>query len=345
MSALTAMKTLYPWQAAPWSQLMREADRLPHALLITGEEGIGKRRFAEYLAQFLLCEDSAKTTAPCGVCDGCRWYLAGNHPDFRLVSPEEKDGEAAEDAKPKRKSQVIGVDDIRDLADFVNLTAHRKGIRVTLVYPAETLNLSAANAFLKTLEEPPSGAVFILVSNHWRRLLPTIRSRCRVFPLVMPDQAVAMKWLAEQQVVNPALHLAHTGGAPLAALNDASAEWLPNRKAFLTHIANPATLDVLAVAVELEKAKLEMSLVVSWLQKWVHDLISIKMTGKLRYYSDWKNDLTRLAAQSPEFFHYTDRLNEAMRQAHHPLNQRLVFESLLFAYLDALRAKGSRGKR
>ncbi|WP_205836332.1 DNA polymerase III subunit delta' [Iodobacter violaceini] len=339
------MKTLYPWQAAPWSQLMREIDRLPHALLITGEEGIGKRRFAEYLAQLLLCEDSAKTTTPCGVCDGCRWYLAGNHPDFRLVSPADTDAEAGEDAKPKRKSQVIGVDDIRDLADFVNLTAHRRGIRVTLVYPAEALNIAAANALLKTLEEPPSGAVFILVSNHWRRLLPTIRSRCRVFPMATPDQTVATAWLAQQQVVNPALHLAHTGGAPLAALEDASAEWLPNRKTFLAHIANPAVLDVLAVAAELEKAKLEMSLVVSWLQKWGHDLINIKMTGKLRYYPDWDSDLRRIATQSPAFFHYTDRLNEAMRLAHHPLNQRLVFESLLFAYLDALRGKSSRGRK
>ncbi|MFC7420101.1 DNA polymerase III subunit delta' [Iodobacter arcticus] len=339
------MKTLYPWQAAPWSQLMREIDRLPHAMLITGEEGIGKKRFAEYLAQFLLCEDEAKTTAPCGVCDGCRWYLAGNHPDFRLVSPEDGDVEASEDAKPKRKSQVIGVDDIRDLADFVNLTAHRKGIRVTLVYPAEALNMAAANAFLKTLEEPPSGAVFILVSNHWRRLLPTIRSRCRVFPMATPDQAAAMAWLAQQQVVNPALHLSHTGGAPLAALDDASAEWLPNRKAFLAHIANPAALDVLAVAAELEKAKLEVALVVAWLQKWVHDLINIKMTGKLRYYPDWDSDLRRIAIQSPAFFHYTDRLNEAMRLAHHPLNQRLVFESLLFAYLDALRGKSSKGRK
>jgi DNA polymerase-3 subunit delta' len=337
------MKTLYPWQAAAWSQLMREMDRLPHAMLITGEQGIGKRRFAEYLAQFLLCEDEAKTTAPCGMCDGCRWYMAGNHPDYRVLSPEDKESDASEEGKPKRKSQVIGVDDIRDLADFVNLTAHRKGIRVTVVYPAETLNVAAANAFLKTLEEPPSGAMFILVSNHWRRLLPTIRSRCRVFPMATPEHVTAAAWLAQQQVVNPVLHLAHTGGAPLAALEDATAEWLPNRKAFLAHIANPAVLDVLAVASELEKAKLEMSLVVGWLQKWVHDLINIKMTGKLRYYPDWESDLQRLAAQSPVFFHYIDRLNEAMRLAHHPLNQRLVFESLLFAYLDALRS--SKGKK
>jgi DNA polymerase-3 subunit delta' len=337
------MNTLYPWQNTAWQQLLREMDRLPHAMLITGEEGIGKRRFAEYLAQFMLCEDEHKTTEPCGVCDGCRWYSAGNHPDYRLLSPEDNESDAAEDAKPKRKSQHIGVDEIRDLADFVNLTAHRRGIRVTLVYPAETLNVAAANAFLKTLEEPPSGAMFILVSHHWRRLLPTIRSRCRVFPLATPDQSVAAAWLAQQQVVNPGLHLAHTGGAPLAALDDASAEWLPQRKIFLSHIANPAVMDVLAVAAELEKAKLEVSLVVSWLQKWVHDLINIKMTDKLRYYPDWESDLRRLANQSPAFFHYTDRLNEAMRLSQHPLNQRLVFESLLFAYMDALR--GSKGKK
>ncbi|XMD26643.1 DNA polymerase III subunit delta' [Chitinibacter sp. S2-10] len=301
---------------------------------------------AQYLAQFLLCESDAKTTQPCGLCDACRWFIAGNHPDYRLLQPADAEDSVEESdvaKKPKKKSSVIGVEDIRDLSDFVNLSAHRGGIRVTIVAPAEAMNTSAANAFLKTLEEPPAGAVFILVSDHWRRLLPTIRSRCRVFPLTIPDHKTAMHWLETQFVVNPVLHLAHVGGAPLAAAEDAAAEWLPVRSAMLEKIAEPATLNVLTLAAELEKAKLDTSLIIEWLQKWVYDVISLGMTGIIRYYPDWKDALERVAPRAHLLFNLLNELNEAQRLAYHPLNQRLVLESLFFGYLDALRGQDRRG--
>ncbi|KAF0811643.1 DNA polymerase III subunit delta' [Andreprevotia sp. IGB-42] len=337
---------LYPWQHEAWAQLMHDPARLPHALLLTGEPGIGKRRFADRLAAWFLCEAADRSTAPCGGCDGCRWQLAGNHPDFRLLSPD--DGEADEseegakpDTKAKKKSAIINVENVRELTDFVQLTSHRAGSRVTLVCPAEAMNTAAANAFLKTLEEPPQGARFILVSHHWRRLLPTVRSRCRVFALPQPDLAAASQWLAEQGVVDPALHLAHTGGSPLAALEDASAEWLPLRASLLEHLGNPGALDVLAVAAEFDRAKVEMALLVEWLQKWVHDLVSLGLTGKVRYYPDCREALSRLAPRAAGMTAYAERLFDAKKLAHHPLNARLVIESLLFDYLAALKSAGS----
>ncbi len=148
------------------------------------------------------------------------------------------------------------MDDVRDLADFVNLSAHRQGARVTLVYPAEAMNVASANAFfLKTLEEPPAGAQFILVAHAARRLLPTIRSRCRVLPLSTPDLASASAWLAQHGVVQPELHLAHTGGAPLAALDDASAEWLPLRNSVLEQISMPGSLNRWRWPLRLKKAR------------------------------------------------------------------------------------------
>ncbi|QLG89820.1 DNA polymerase III subunit delta' [Chitinibacter bivalviorum] len=325
---------------------MRDRERFPHALLFTGEAGIGKRALAQYLAQFLLCESEHKTHQPCGECEGCRWFLAGNHPDFRMLQPADADDsieEAESTKKPKKKSAVIGVDDVRDLSDFVNLSAHRRGTRVTIVAPAEAMNTAAANAFLKTLEEPPSGAVFILISDHWRRLLPTIRSRCRVFPLTIPSQKVAMQWLAGLSIVNPVLHLAHTGGAPLAAVEDAGAEWLSVRTGMLEKLAEPATLNVLALATELEKAKLDTSLLLDWLQKWVYDVISLGLAGVIRYYPDWKDGLERVASRANLLFNFANQLTEAQKLSHHPLNQRLVLEALLFGYLDALRGQDRRG--
>jgi len=335
---------LYPWLTSPWQQLIRGRERLPHALLLTGDPGIGKRRLAEHLAQFLLCESPDKESEPCGVCDGCRWFLSGNHPDFRLLAPDEQADAEEEEGKAKRKVPLIKVENIRELADFINLTAHRHGPKLVLLDPAEAMNTAAANAFLKMLEEPPAGVSFLLVSHHWRRLLPTIRSRCRIFPIPTPEPHLANHWLNTQGVVNPGLHLAHTGGAPLAAREDANAEWLQRRTAFLDHIANPGGLDVLAVAAELEKAKLDTELVVDWMQKWVHDLIGLGLAGRIRYYPDRRDDLARQAGRVAGLTAYIDRLRDARRLAHHPLNQRLVFESLLFAYLDALRNK-ARGEK
>lgn len=335
---------LYPWQEQAWEQLLRQPDKLPHALLLTGEPGIGKRRFAEYLAQYLLCESEGRGHAPCGICEGCRWFRSGNHPDFRLLAPDDQADADEGDAKTKRKLPLIKVEAIRELADFVNLTSHRRGARLVLLEPAEAMNASAANAFLKMLEEPPAGVTFILVSHHWRRLLPTVRSRCRVFPLHTPDIHLAGQWLQRQGVVNPALHLAHTGGAPLAALEDANAEWLGLRSTFLDHVASPATLNVLAVAAELEKAKLDTELIVDWLQKWVHDLVSYGLTATIRYYPDRRDAIARLRSKAGNLLGYADDLKDSRRLAHHPLNQRLVFESLLFAYLEALhgRLRGGR---
>lgn len=335
---------LYPWQAHAWEQLVRHAATLPHALLLTGAPGIGKRRFAEHLAQYLLCESASKIDVPCGECEGCRWFASGNHPDLRVLSPDDQAESETEEGKGRRKVPLIKVEAIRELTDFVNLTAHRRGAKVVLIDPAEVMNASAANAFLKMLEEPPAGVTFILVSHHWRRLLPTVRSRCRIFPLHTPDAHIASKWLASQGVVNPALHLAHTAGAPLAALDDAHAEWLPVRNALLDHIASPASLNVLAVAAELEKAKLDTALLVDWLQKWVHDLISVGLSGHIRYYPDRRDQITRLSGQTASMLKLNDQLRESRRLSHHPLNQRLVFESLLFSYLEAAhgRLRGGR---
>ncbi|MDR3430084.1 MULTISPECIES: DNA polymerase III subunit delta' [Silvimonas] len=330
---------LYPWQTAQWQQFMHDPARLPHALLLTGEPGIGKRRFAERLAAWYLCENKDRALAPCGVCEGCRWQAAGNHPDFRILAPADPVDEELEDTKAKRKQPIIGVDEIRELADFVNLSAHRNGARVTLVYPAEAMNTAAANAFLKTLEEPPAGAQFILVAHQARRLLPTIRSRCRVLPLTTPDRASATVWLNEQGVADAELHLAHTGGSPLAALEEADAEWQPLCTSVLNQISAPGSLNVLGLAAEIEKAKVEPAKVIEWLQKWTHDLIALGMSGRIRYYPDREPALTKLAPRAPRMLKYVDRLQQAQRLAHHPLNARLVFESLLFDYLAALRGK------
>src|SRR5207247_4155502 len=109
----------------------------------------------------------------------------------------------------------IKIYQVRELADFLNIRSHRGGLRVALVHPAEEMNINAANALLKALEEPPAGAVFLLVSHRPARLLPTIRSRCVALPVAVPPREAALRWLSGQGMPDAERWLAYAGGAPL----------------------------------------------------------------------------------------------------------------------------------
>jgi DNA polymerase-3 subunit delta' len=175
-----------------------------------------------------LCENPARR--PCGACEGCRWFAAGSHPDFRRIEPEALAAEPVGDpdepveapAKRTKPSLQIKIEQVRSLDDFLNLGSHRGRLRVALVHPAEDMNPNAANALLKGLEEPPPGAIFLLVSHRPSQLLPTIRSRCVALAVPIPPRAAALKWLIEQGVQNPERWLAYAGGAPLQAVDYAA---------------------------------------------------------------------------------------------------------------------------
>lgn len=157
------MADIYPWQQALWSQLGGRAQHA-HAYLLYGPAGIGKRALAEHWAAQLLCQRPAAAGA-CGECKACQLLAAGTHPDYFVLEPEEAE-------KP------IRVDQVRDLVGFVVQTAQLGGRKVVLLEPAEAMNVNAANALLKSLEEPSGDTVLLLISHQPSRLLPTIKSRC-----------------------------------------------------------------------------------------------------------------------------------------------------------------------
>ena len=221
---------MHPWNARILESLKATRERLPHALLLHGPRGVGKLALAERAAQMLLCEHADPARRPCGACDGCRWYLAGNHPDFRRLEPEaiakeppqmEEEGDEGSDSPARGKKQPslwIKIEQVRELADFLYMRSSRGALRIALVHPADDLYPNAANALLKGLEEPPPGAVFILVSHRPARLLPTIRSRCVAIPVPIPPRDEAIAWLKAQGAEDPTRWLAFAGGAPLEAL-------------------------------------------------------------------------------------------------------------------------------
>ncbi len=161
--------------------MLAQKAQLAHALLIKGPRGIGKQAFGTELAQALLCESPASDGTACAQCKACNWFTSGAHPDFRILAPvTEGDAEAEteEGGKKTKASPWISIEQVRELHDFIYVSSHRGGRKVILVCPAEALNVNAANALLKSLEEPPALTHFILISHRPQRLMMVRGSRC-----------------------------------------------------------------------------------------------------------------------------------------------------------------------
>lgn len=199
-----------PWHSDIWQRLMKSRARLPHALLLQGQEGLGKRVFALRLARTLLCQQATGQGACCR-CHGCHLVDAGNHPDLLRVTLDDE-------------RTAITVEQIRALADFLSLKPHSAPHKVVLLMPADLMNLNAANALLKLLEEPPLGSVFVLVSSRPMRLPATIRSRCVPVAFRPPQATVAQQWLSTRLGRSDDAALAAAGGAPFLAERLAQAE-------------------------------------------------------------------------------------------------------------------------
>ncbi|MCB1745264.1 MAG: DNA polymerase III subunit delta' [Gammaproteobacteria bacterium] len=230
------------WHTPLWSRWCEAvaSGRLGHAFLLVGQPGVGKQRLAARIAAGVLCEAAAQPPGePCGRCRGCTLFLAGSHPDSVLVAAEEP-------------GKSLNVDQIREMVGKVALTTHFAGSKVVRIEAAESMTLAASNALLKTLEEPPGRAVFILTSSRPSSLPITIRSRCQLWRVPDADRAQANAWLEEQGVAADLLEEAWTlaPGAPLAMLRLAQDDGLEQRRALLADAEALAStrLDVVSAA-------------------------------------------------------------------------------------------------
>ncbi|HKX54834.1 MAG TPA: DNA polymerase III subunit delta' [Xanthomonadales bacterium] len=210
-----------PWLQDSQRQFNQQwlAGRQAHAVLLSGSAGLGKLQLAREMAATLLClrplqeETSTQTSLACGQCRSCQLFRGGAHPDFRLVTFIQK--ENSEELKT-----VIGVDQVRELIASMQLTNGLSPRKVALIHPAEALNRNAANAILKTLEEPPGELVLLLVCNDASRLPATIRSRCQALHVRPPHPAEAQQWLQQFAAASPeeaTLALQAAANSPLRA--------------------------------------------------------------------------------------------------------------------------------
>ncbi|MFC6631740.1 DNA polymerase III subunit delta' [Microbulbifer taiwanensis] len=256
-----------PWQTEQWQRLGAQwrAGRCPHALLLSGQAGLGKRRFAEAFAALTLCEQPRDGLA-CGQCRGCRLWQAGSHPDFLRVEPEKPGG-------------PLKVEQIRQLGSFVGRTSGREGARVVWLAPAEAMNVNAANALLKNLEEPAASVIFLLITDSPSGLLPTIRSRCQSVAFPAPGEEAALRWLHEGGLDGQAARraLVLSGGAPLLALELAEPESREAREQFLSDLTALAQGNSSAVSLagrwESPPEGVELSQLLQFWLQWLAQML------------------------------------------------------------------------
>lgn len=165
--------------------LMTGADRIPHALLLEGNEGTGRHTLASHIASAAVCSGSNK---PCGNCRDCHLFSVGSHPDVRIVSP--------------KKTQFT-VDEIRALRQDSMTVPALAARKVYILERCESMNEAAQNAFLKVLEEPPAGVVFILLTVSAEKMLSTVRSRCITLSLCEPREEEAARYLEDNTDYSP----------------------------------------------------------------------------------------------------------------------------------------------
>ena len=331
MAHLSTMSIPYPW-LEPFRQSVAttfKQGRFPHALLLTGQSGMGKADFANYLAQLLLCEQPVEGESPCGQCSACTWFKAGSHPDYRHVSFEPDD-------KGNLRKTIV-VDQIRMLAGDLALKSHAGGYKVAVITPADAMNINASNSLLKTLEEPSDNTVLVLVSAQPGHLPATLRSRCQQLRIGVQDRGPVIHWLSEQQGSNePEMYLQLAENAPLEARRLAQENAIETRREHFSELVD--ILDGKAAPLKVAEAwsRDEDMQAVRWLRDWLMDLLRIRMTGQTDAVRsiDIVDGLEVLAGRldCKLMFKQLDSVNRTLRMAASSLNRQLVTEDILLAW-------------
>jgi DNA polymerase-3 subunit delta' len=323
-----------PWLAEARRQIARAlaAGRLPHALLLVGQAGLGKAALADYLARLALCDRPGE--APCGECPACHLHAAGNHPDLRRVGLVEE-------------KKQIAVDDIRELIAALTLRSYRGGRKVAIVDPADAMNTNGANALLKTLEEPTPETLLILTAARPERLPATISSRCQRIALRRPEEPAALAWLERQDPGAPwPTLLALAAGAPVAALElaRAGADRLQKQMAELPGQLARADTDLVALAEECQKSLPAEKL--RWIENWVTDRIRRALIAPAADHSPGTPGLPAEVRRRhiQGLYAILDELRMAQAALRGPANLGLLWERVLGLIAGELASvRGARG--
>lgn len=307
---------IYPWFTSQWGELTARfgRDKLPHGLLFSGPAGIGKTEFAVAIAQFVLCHEQ---NAPCGHCKSCHCFQASSHPDFLKLSPEEG-------------KNSISVNQVRSIVEVLSQKSHADGYQVVLLSPADKMTTAAANALLKTLEEPPGPVIIMLLTDRASSMPATIISRCQLVRCAPPSAELARTWLQEQGEDPKLLSLANN--MPLSAISiKDQATFLHEQLQALSALDNPLALAALW-------QKNNVLLLLNYLSSLVMDMIKLKLDVELKNLTHQEDaaKLSHLANAWDIFklYEFLDMLTRSISllRSHANPNLQLLLEKILIQW-------------
>lgn len=314
------MSAPYPWLESEWMDLQSRlrSGAMGHAYLLSGREGLGKLALAESFARAVLCEDRLSGGGACSQCRSCVLFASGSHPDLkRLARDQDHKG--------------IVIDQVRELINYYTLKSHYGGFKLTIICPAETMNTAAANALLKVLEEPPVGALILLVAHRPALLPSTVRSRCQQINVEMPPFHVVEDWLAGQDrgdANRTAIGSLTLMGAPLDVARQLESGAATLLNDLIGALEATAARRRHALEAARDFAEIEVEAFINALETLLQALILLRVGHRRR----------RLRVPQPQL--------ESLQEISNKLNFKrlfLYFDEVAFARSMVLRSSGVRG--
>ncbi len=329
---------IYAWQQSQWQQIdkLLASNRLPHAIFLQGNKGIGKTDFAIAMAHAVLCQQPTSDHQACGSCSACKLLAADTHPDLYHLAPT-----PPQNSKSKNPMLNIRIDVIRDLCERLNQTSQYGVYRVAVIEQADQLTLGAANSLLKTLEEPGQNVLIVLTSARAHRLPVTIRSRCQVMRFNVPDVSQSLSWLKQQpeqlqekasdDQLRQALRYAYD--APLTALENLQDK---ERHEVLGDAMTASVSGKNSLEYALKLAKFPKIQTLESMQGWVSDLAKLMLCdGDSDIINQqYRSKLQTLAnkVNQQRLFRFQEQLNFSISHSSIAVNEQLLWENLLLSW-------------
>lgn len=318
----TIATKLYSWQSNDYEAIVRLFLTNSQTALLIGKEGLGITQLVKVLIERLLCL-SPQGIYSCGKCKSCELLINSEHPDLYTLS--------AQTAESK-KSQYITTEQVRDMINYANLSPHYASYKIILIPDTHELSISAANALLKIIEEPPSHAIFILVCYNLGEVLPTLKSRCQKYLINPPQDLLTLASSSPNLTTtnNSEFWLQYYDNCPLFTpeINDGSFNTL------LKALYTPSVENIFALIAELEAKNFSFEFFIEFMLKWLSDIITFYLTNTLNYFGQWQQSIEPLMKRFDieEAFLLSDRLSFLSKWTRHPLSHKIQATNLLFSY-------------
>jgi len=328
MNSCEKNNAIFPWQEKAWQQVLwaKQEKRLPHAILLLGISGLGKLEFANRILRLLFCQQGAEN----GDCHACRLLIGRTHPNVKWVEPE-------------KSGAAIKVDQIREANDFIAQSAFQGEYKVVIIYPADEMNLAAANALLKTLEEPTDHTILLLLAEQAKRLPATVISRCQHIHFTPPSIQEGLQWLMQQPSHHTdwQLGLKLTQGAPLAALALFEGDFFAERKVLFTNLCDVVNQKTDGINAATKIQAMDLLLFLNLMLSWMSDLLKLQLTADttLIMNQDYESILAGLAQKTilEKNMRLLDQLQQLRIQMSMGinLNKLLTIENILLRWMNA----------